>query len=52
MQEMVNEPTKLNTDAGLRIDTKNTEVITNRAAREIKLNIIDLEFQRTTDIIP
>jgi hypothetical protein len=28
MQEMVNEPTKLNTDAGLRIDTKNTEVIT------------------------
>jgi hypothetical protein len=43
MKEMVNEPTKLSTDAGLRIDTKNTEVILNRAARELKLKVIDLE---------
>ena len=25
MKAIVNEPTKLNTDAGLRIDTRNTE---------------------------
>jgi len=41
---MVNEPTKLSIDAGVRIDTKKTEVITNRVAREIKLNGIDLEY--------
>ena len=44
MEEMVNEPTKLSVGAGLRIDTKNTEVITIRAAREIKLKVIDLEY--------
>lgn len=41
---MVKEPPKLSTDAGLRIDTKNTEVITNRAAREIKIKVLDLEY--------
>jgi hypothetical protein len=43
MQEAVNKPTKLSTDAGLQIDTKNTEVITNRVAKEIKLKEEDLE---------
>jgi hypothetical protein len=41
---MVNDPTKLSTDAGLIIDTKNTEIITNRAARENKLKVRDLEY--------
>jgi hypothetical protein len=35
---MVNELTKLSTDAGLQIITKNTKVITNRNQIEIKLN--------------
>ena len=44
MQEMVNEPTKLSTDVGLQIDTKNTKAITNRAAGEIKLKGENLEY--------
>ena len=44
MQEMVKVPPKLSADAGVRIDTKNTEVITNTAAREIKLKVLDLEY--------
>jgi hypothetical protein len=44
MQEMANEPTKLSTDDVLRFDTKNTEVITNRGAREINLKVIDLDY--------
>jgi len=44
MQEMVKVPPKLSADAGVRIDTKNTKVITNRAAREIKLKVLDLEY--------
>jgi hypothetical protein len=44
MKELVNEPTKLSTDAGLRTDTKNTEVITNRATRKITLKVIYLEY--------
>jgi len=44
IQEMVNEPTKLSTDVGLRIDTKNTKAITNRATREIKLEGEYLEY--------
>jgi hypothetical protein len=50
MQEIVKEPPKLSTDAGLRIDTKNTEVIANRAAIEIKLKILDLEYVREKNI--
>jgi hypothetical protein len=40
---MVNEPTKLSTNAELIIDT-NTEIITNRAERENKLKVRDLEY--------
>jgi hypothetical protein len=41
---LVNEPTKLSADVGLRIDKKNTKAIKNRATGEIKLKGEDLEY--------
>jgi hypothetical protein len=41
---MVNEVTKLSTDAGQQINTKKTKVMTNSAEIEIKLKVGALEY--------